>query len=163
MAGNDLDYRAIRSRAEERLKRDKRLMRWIFFVVYLVMYIAFLIIAWGLYLSNGGSPPQPNIPGVPNDNNPIAAAMTLLSVIGGVGVLFQFIAAMVDTKAGESQMRERAYGRELADELARLGTEGEGTHEKAKGMMRLSEDGELEEIVEDEAVGEAERRGKRRS
>lgn len=154
MAQNDLDYRAIRTRAEERLKRDKKLMRWIFFVIYLIMYLTFLVFAWSLFLSNGGSPPQPNIPGVPNNNDPLTTAMMLLSIVGGIGALFQFISAIVDTKAGESQMRERAYGRILTEELTRLGSEDDQPREKAKHMMRLSEDGELEEIVEDQALSD---------
>ncbi len=158
MAHNDIDYRQIRRRAEERLQRDKLLMRRIFFVVYLFMFILFMIISWGMYLSAGGALPQANIPGVANTNDPIAGAMVMLSMLGFMGVLFQFISLIVDTKAGERQMRERAYGRALGEEMMRLGEDEDSLEEKPKHMTRLTDDGELEEIVDDAAYDEVERK-----
>jgi hypothetical protein len=71
----------------------------------------------------------------------------MLTVAGGMGVLFQFIALMVETKSGEASMRQRIVGRVMGEELLRLGMEEEDApEEKEKRMMRLSDDGELEEV-----------------
>lgn len=141
---SQLDYRAIRKRAEEQIQRDKRTMRVAFFVVNFLLYILFMIIAWGMFLGNGGGRLNPS-----NGDDPITGAMIMLSVIGFLGVMFQFVSLMVETKAGERQMRERAMGRALSEEMLRLAEESGEPQEKAKHMMQLSDDGELEAIVDE--------------
>jgi O-antigen/teichoic acid export membrane protein len=114
MSQHEIDYRLIRRRAEEQLQRDKLRMRRIFFAVYLFMFVLFMAISWVMYLSSGGALPQPNIPGVATTNDPITGAMVMLSTLAFMGVIFQMVSMIVDTKAGERQMRERAYGRMLS-------------------------------------------------
>lgn len=151
-----LDYRSIRKRAEELLVRDKRMMRLIFLIINLVIYIAFMIIGWSLFLNNGGQAPTTGVHVGFNEEDPFTAAMVLLSTVGGIGVLFQFISLIIETKAGERQMRERAMGRALNEEMMRLADETGEPQEKAKHMMQLSDDGELEAIVDEESDAEAE-------
>lgn len=148
----DIDYKKIRREVEKDLNQQKRAMRAIFFATNLLIYTLFVMIAWGMYINAGGPPIEPNIPGV-SQTDPIASAMLMLTISGGLGVIFQFISMMVDTKLGEAKMRERAVGRVLGEELLKLGAEEEETpREKAKRMMRLSDEGELEELTEEEML-----------
>ena len=52
-------------------------------------------------------------------------------------------------------MRDRATGREIRKEMERLGLDELEEHEKRKGMMRLTDDGELEAVddVAEEVAG----------
>ena len=146
----DLDYRALRRRAQIDLQRQKMLTRWTLFIVNLMLYLLFVFIAWGIFLSTGLAKFTPNIPGV-SQQDPLTAAMILLTVVGGIGLLFQFISAFIDTRLGEAKMRDQIMGRLVAREMLRLGEEyDEPEHEKAKHAMRLTDDGELEEDDTDE-------------
>ena len=68
---------------------------------------------------------------------------------GFFGVLGQYVALEIDSKQGEDQIRERLAAREINREMLRLGLDELEEHEKRKGMMRLTDDGELEEVVDD--------------
>jgi len=65
--------------------------------------------------------------------------------------LFQFIALTLDSKRSEERFRERLVAQEINREMMRMGLDEMEEHEKRKGMMRLTDDGELEEVVEDPA------------
>lgn len=144
MSSNNLDYRKIRRKAEARLQRDKMGVRLVFFLVTCFMLVFFAIMAWGMFNSVSASLPA-------DTTDTLTGAMIMLTMAGGVGALFHFISFMFDTKAGGQQMRERAYGRALNEEMMRLGEDEDSPREKVKHMMHLSADGELEEIVDDEA------------
>jgi hypothetical protein len=146
----DLDYKAIRKRVEAELKREKLTMRGVFFVVNLLMFLIFSVMGWGMFTAN-----QAGIP--PETSELIGGGMVMLTVAAGMGVLFQFISLVVETKAGEAKMRERIVGRVMGDELLRLGAEDEDApEEKEKRMMRLSDDGELAEIIDDPMLSDEE-------
>jgi hypothetical protein len=142
MQPDDLDYRAIRRNVEQSLKRRKTTMRWVFLGVSLMMFGLFTILAWGMAQQTG----------LLADGNPQAdgliGALIMLNVSGFMGILFQFISAMTDTPAAENQMRAQIMSEEISKSLLELGADApEAPTEKAKRMMRLSEDGELEELV----------------
>jgi hypothetical protein len=147
---DQIDYRALRERVDVGVKRQKLIAKSVLFVVSLVIYIAFMLIAWGTFLSNGGVPPQwsdfTNIPGVERTADPFTGAMVMLSIGWFTALLMQFIGLIFDTRLGERQIRSQVMGHELSRELDRLGMDE--LKEKPKRMMQLSEDGELEEIIE---------------
>jgi hypothetical protein len=140
MSQEQIDYRAVRKRVEEGVKRQKQLTKIIFFVVSLCMLILFGFIGWGIAASEGIL-----------NNDDAAGALVMLTMGGAMSVLFQFIALTLDSKMGEASIRERLTARELGEEMLRLGME-EDFQQKRKRAMRLAEDGELEEIVEEEPV-----------
>jgi hypothetical protein len=144
----ELDYKALRKRVQTDLQRQKTLTRWILFAVNLFLYLLFVVISWGMFIAAGGADLTPNIPGV-SQSDPITGAMVMMTVAGGLGLMFQFISTILDTRIGEAQMRDRLMARLVAEEVMRLGEEEEGLQEKAKRMMRLSDEGELEEVIEE--------------
>lgn len=147
----ELDYPAIRKQIEAGIQKEKRNMRLIFFAISLVLFIAFTVIAWGM---SGLNPMDAsNIPGIPsNASDPLTSAMVMLNLGWFAALLFQFVNIVVDTRAGEQQIRDRVTGREMSKALLDLSEDQAGPiREKAKHMMRLSDDGELEAIVEPEA------------
>ena len=84
-------------------------------------------------------------------DNILVGAMVMLSTAGGMGVLFQFISLALDSKQSEERIRERLVAREINREMMQMGLDEVEEHEKRKGMMRLTDDGELEELVEEPA------------
>jgi len=139
MAQNQIDYKAVNRRVEEGLKRRKTGARWVFFIVSLFMVILFSVIGFGIAASQGVL-----------SNEDVTGAMVMLTMGGFMSVMFQFISLMLETKAGEANMRERLIARELGEEMLRMGLE-EDVEQKRKRRMRLASDGELEEIVDDSA------------
>ncbi|MFN8374849.1 MAG: hypothetical protein U0694_18460 [Anaerolineae bacterium] len=137
MAQDQIDYKAVRRRVEEGLKRRKTAARWVFFIVSLFMVILFSIIGFGIAASQGAL-----------NNEDVAGAMVMLAMGGFMSVMFQFISLILETKAGEANMRERLIARELGEEMLRMGTD-EDVREKRKRVMRIASDGELEEIVDE--------------
>ncbi len=155
---SEMDYKAINERVEKQVRKEKNLSKFILFVVNLGLFVMFLSMAWNMYLSNGGTPPRIeeflNIPGVAKPSgDPSTSALIMLSVGWAVALLFQVIAMVIDTPIGERSIRDRATGREMRREMARAQTEDTEEHEKRKGMMRLTDDGELEAV--DDVVEEA--------
>jgi hypothetical protein len=153
MLPNDIDTRALRQKVEVEVRKQKNLTHWILFFTSLGMYILFMLLAWGMFISAGGAAPNTNIalPGTTSDNNPFTAAMVMLTVGWGTTVLFQFISAVMETKVGGRRMREQAIGRVIAQSM--LGTmEDDLEPEKRKTTMRLTDDGEIEPVDENDAV-----------
>jgi hypothetical protein len=140
MSQDQIDYKAVRRRVEEGVKKRKMTTRIVFFVVSLCMLILFGFIGWGMA----------NDAGILTNDDAVGA-MVMFMMGGAMSVLFQFIGLSLETKAGEASIRERVMTRELGEEMLRLGMEDDG-QQKRKRAMRLAEDGELEEIVEEESA-----------
>lgn len=149
----DLDYRAIRKRVEAGVQRQKQIMRTTLFVVNLCMYIVLMLVGWGIFLGFGGAEASAALASGRSDS-PLVGAMIVLSVAGFMGVLFQFITLMVETRRGEENMREKLLAREINRELLNLGLDESEETEKRKGMMRLTDDGELETLDDAAAADE---------
>jgi hypothetical protein len=147
---SDLDYRAIRKRVEAGIAQQKFRTRMGFFVGTLFTYIVFLIIGWGIFLSSGGATASAALASG-NSDSPLIGAMIMLSMSGFMGLMFQAAGLFLETKRGEEQIRERLVAHEINREMLRMGLDDVEEHEKRKGMMRLTDDGELEEVVEDTA------------
>lgn len=148
----DLDYKAIRKRVEAGIVVQKKRTRTVMFVVSIFIYALFMIIGWGMFLSTGAQ----NLATAgfvdKQGDSILIGAMIMLSMAGAMGLLFQFISLAIDMKGSEDRMRERLVAREINNELLRMGVDEGEEYEKRKGMMRLTDDGELEEVVEDEAA-----------
>ncbi|MCA0456816.1 MAG: hypothetical protein LCI00_22780 [Chloroflexi bacterium] len=144
---SDLDYRAIRKRVEEGVKRQKRITRTTLFVVNLCLYILFLIIGWGIFLSNNGAELSASV-AVGQSDSPLIGAMIMLSMAGFLSLMFQAIGLSLDTKMGEESMREKLVAREINREMLKMGLDEADETDKRKGMMRLTDDGELETVDE---------------
>lgn len=149
-----IDFKGMKERVEVRVRKEKNLAKFILFATNLGLYVMFLFIAWTMFLNNGGTPPNwtqfTNIPGVAKTGDPISGALVMLSIGWAVALLLQAIGFIIDTPIGERSIRDRATGREMRKEMARLGVDELEEQEKRKGMMRLTDDGELE-AVEDVA------------
>jgi uncharacterized membrane protein YhiD involved in acid resistance len=138
MQPEELDYRAIRQNVEKSLKRRKSIMRWVLLGVNLMMFGLFTIIAWGMAQGTGLL------------GEGLIGALIMLNVGWFTALLFQFISAIADAPNAENQMRAQIMSEEISKAMLELGAdESDAPVQKAKRMMRLSDDGELEEIVEE--------------
>jgi hypothetical protein len=152
---SEMDYKAIKERVEVRVRKEKNLAKFILFATNLGLFVMFMFIAWNTYLRNGGTLPSAeafiNLPGIIKPSvDPTTSALMMLSIGWVVALLLQAIGFIIDTPIGERSIRDRATGREMQKEMSRLGIDELEEHEKRKGMMRLTDDGELE-AVEDVA------------
>ncbi len=152
MQPEELDYRAIRKSVEKSLKRRKSIMRWVLLGVNLMMFGLFTIIAWGMAQGTGllveGNPQGEGLIG----------ALVMLNIGWFTGLMFQFFSAIVDVPNAENQMRAQIMSEEISKAMLELGAdESEAPAEKAKRTLRLSDDGELEEIVEEDLTAKAQR------
>ncbi len=152
----EIDYKAVRQRVEAKLRREKLWLKLFLLGISVVMFVIFAVTSWGMF--NGGVlPPLDqwlNMPGKVVTVDPQTSALMMMTLGWLVAILLQSISVIFDTKLGEKQLRERIMGREINSELNRLGLDDVEEHEKRKGMMRLTDDGELEEVVDisDEVV-----------
>lgn len=147
----EMDYKAIKERVEVQVRREKNLSKFILFATNLGLYAVFLFIAWNMYLRNGGTPPRPedfvNLPGFSRPaGDPTTSALVMLTIGWTVALLLQAVGFIIDAPIGERSIRDRAMGREMRKEMTRLGMDDLEAQEKRKGMMRLTDDGELEAL-----------------
>jgi hypothetical protein len=149
-----LDYQAIQDRIEQQLRKEKQIMQLFFFLGSLAFYVGFLVIGWGLFLNNGGQPPSANIPGAAKVANPLGDAMMLLTIAGFVPLMLQAITLVMSTRRGERQMRDRIAGRIMQAEMKKNLEALSSSKDKPKRSMRLTDDGELEEVTDDENLKE---------
>jgi hypothetical protein len=142
MRDDNIDYAALGQRVEEGLRRDKRALRIGMFGVNLFLFVLFMLIAWVV------------IPSVDGVFYPDAAigGMLMLMVGWAVGLFLQGMTLMVDTAAGERQMRQQVMTREIQRvfeerALAEMRA-ADYAQRKAKRSERLglSDDGELVEL-----------------
>jgi hypothetical protein len=139
MSQNQIDYQAVSKLVDEDVRKQKATARLVLFIVSLSLFVMFSIFGWGMY-STVLDTISSDVAGT------LGGALTMLMMGGFLGVLFQGILLGMDSKAGESQMREKATARALSNELMRLGTEAAREAEKPKREMQLSDDGELVEV-----------------
>ena len=148
----DMDYKAIKERVEKDVLKQKRLAKFILFATNLGLFCMFMVIAWGIYLGNGGTPPQLenfiNMGLALPSGDPFTSAMVMLTTGWVIALILQGIGFIIDSRIGEQSIRDRATGREMRKEMERLGLDELEEHEKRKGMMRLTDDGELEAVDE---------------
>lgn len=136
MQANHPDYRAMRREVEVRLKQKKRSTRWAFFFINLLMFIAFVF----LVLQLGQN--------MESINGDVVGAMVMLGVGWFTSVLFHLVSAILDLKTTEDSWRGQLMVQVMDKAMVDIeADDSEAPAEKAKRMMRLTDDGELEEIV----------------
>jgi hypothetical protein len=123
MAHDQLDYAAIRQRAEQRVKKRAK------FFYHVAVYIAVNIFLWGLYFVL--------MPGV--------FPWPLMVMLGwGIGLVSHGVPVYLDTAL--DNMHEREYQKEIEREMVRRGLQDPAElydKPKREQAMRLSDDGEL--------------------
>jgi len=138
MADGQVNYAAIRRRADERMKRQKRVGQIVLFVVNVVMFVIFTAIALGAVLSN------PTLRDWVTQKNSPAALAFILPIIGWlVGIMLHGIALALDTRMGERSLREKIIMREMHDAVMQMADAESAEKTKRDQVMRLSDDGEL--------------------
>lgn len=151
----EMDYKAIEERVEASVRREKNISKFVLFAANLGMYVVFLMMSWQMFLANGGTPPQwadmINWPGITKPTtDPFTSALLMVSIGWGIGLFMHVVSLIIDSRLGERSIRDRAMGREMRKAMTEMSRE----QEKRKGMMRLTDDGELEAVedVMEEAV-----------
>ncbi|MCC6616599.1 MAG: hypothetical protein IT320_24210 [Anaerolineae bacterium] len=130
----DIDYRAVRREVEAEVVRRKRATRWIFFAVNFLMFVIFSSITWGVFAKNM----------IMSDD--AAAALIVMSVGWLIGLMFQFISAMLDSKSSEERIREAAMGQAVGKHLLQMSRDADAFGDKHKREYSLSDDGELDPL-----------------
>jgi hypothetical protein len=116
-----------------------------------------MAIGWGFFLSSGADL-TPEAFGA-SQGELLVTGMIMVSLAGGLGLMFQFISAFAETGMGEAKMREKIMGRLVTEEILRLGDESDMLdEEKAKRNLSINEEGELEEVMSDEEIADLEAR-----
>jgi hypothetical protein len=141
LMNDQIDYRDVRRRVEKSVKKQKQLTNAYLFGLNIFLLVMFMLIAYGMVLSSSAA----------KDNEATMGAVTLLSIGWLVSIIFHGVSLFLDTKWGEQQFRDKATARELGRELLQLGSDEEPL-EKHKRMLRLGDDGEMEEVETDENV-----------
>ncbi|MFN8374848.1 MAG: hypothetical protein U0694_18455 [Anaerolineae bacterium] len=137
MSQNQIDYKALRRRVEEGVKKEKNAARGVLFAISASILVMLIALGWGIAGDAG----------ILRDDAGLAV-VAILTIATFVSVLFHGITLSMDTRSGDASIRERLMKRELSEEMLRMGLD-EDVEEKRKRTMRLSEDGELEEIVDE--------------
>lgn len=140
MSENQLDYTKIRHIAEQELKREKRLAQIIMFIVSLVIAIVFTLVVWAVGWANLG--PQLSA----DTKSPLWALLILPTVGFFITMLMHGVSTLLNFRAGEQSLRERATLRAIQHEIMGLADQENGeSPEKPKReqVMHLTDDGEL--------------------
>jgi hypothetical protein len=134
MTQPQMDYHAILERVKARVEREKRRQRRSMVLLHAAvsLLLPFLL---AMILPPG---------------NAIILVVLVLSLV--MGVVIHASSLRLDGGGYEKRNRERVQAEEIQAEVMRLGLMAPPESEKAKHMMRLSDDGELEAIVEPEAA-----------
>ncbi len=138
---SEVDYQDIDERVETRIQREKKLAKFLPFVVNLILFIGIMGFAWQRYLADGGI-----FPSFDQFSNLVANPLLLVSFGWSVGLLIQFVGLIMSTPLGEWSMRESATEQVIHEEVVQMRKQPRESREKRKGMMRLTDDGELEAI-----------------
>jgi len=135
---SDSQYDEIRRKVEKRYKERQGLI--IHFSIYLIVNL----MLWILWAVTSLSFPWPMI----------------VTTGWGMGMVAHFLSYYFQYGRG-AERREDAIQREVEREMARR--QGGDYVEKPKRnpAMRLTEDGELEDVIDDDEINGAERRGRR--
>ena len=148
MSNDDLNYDAIRARAEKRARKraEFNIHFAIYVLVNLFLWVGFFVVAMGLA------------------HNAYPLIVPLLStVFWGLGVVIHFAVYYFDT-TGMDRMRDHEFQREIEREMRRRGSTAPAelrAKPKRDRVMRLSDDGEL--IEDDDAQPEPPRRQSNRN
>ena len=155
MSDQNLDYTAIRRNVEKSLYRQKWIYRIVFFVAHVLFFVVAMLAVWGTVATDS------QLRGVLFNNESGAAVIVILpTILWTAVILFHVASLFFESGAGEKAIRERLLMREAGEEILRKGLVDEGMLEKPKRRapvleaehVRLSDDGELIAVDEDERI-----------
>lgn len=158
MRNDDLDYAAIRRRVEVELQQDRRRGQTILFAVNVFLFCLFMLLTWVVVPATSS-----NI----SMSDDALATLIMLSIGWAIGLVMHSLTAFsIGSKAWMDRHRRRLLAREI--EYARLGIDEELLDESALvekvkrgGKLRLSDEGEMLDIVDEDYAGEEPRRQQR--
>jgi hypothetical protein len=144
------DYDKIRRRVEERFNKQKEL------TIHTAVYLVINLLMWGLWLTGL----LDSIPVIGAITGPLGTLAPLVISIGwGVGLIAHFLDYYFSAGGG-ARRREQAIQREIERERALMN--GDYSKPKRDQHMRLTEDGELEALTDDdEEYAQPSRRSRR--
>lgn len=134
MSQSQMDYHAIFERVEARVEREKRRQRRSMVLSHAAvsLLLPFLL---AIFLPPG---------------SPIILVVMVVALV--MGVVIHASSLRLDGGRYEKRIRERVQAEEIQAEVMRLGLMVPPETEKAKRAMRLTDDGELEVIDDDEEL-----------
>jgi hypothetical protein len=142
----DSQYEEIRWKIEQRYKQRVGLI--IHFAAFVISNLMF----WGMWLFMTPASVAVSAPGAPVEAMPVDLGFPwpIFVTLGwGIGMVAHFLSYYYRYGGGASQ-REEAIKREVERELARREEDGYLEKPKNEQRMRLTEDGELEAVSDDE-------------
>ena len=146
---NDINYEELQARVEKGIKRQKLMMRWLFLGVNILFYFIFVIMLLITQASNSEI-----INSLPEH---VSDIFVLPLVMWPVGIILQFIVALMESGVMDKQIASKVVGQELGNQI--LESRLQGMTEKAKRhnleaedeeAMTISDDGELIPLQNDE-------------
>ncbi len=144
---DNIDYQELNERVEKAVTKRKKLTRYIMFFVSICLVLLMTILAWGI--AETGTLPATN---AITENDPIAAAMILLTLGGFLSLLMNGIGLMVDSGIGDKQMRSQVLAEILGEQIQEMANSGKTKREETDERLsdestaevfELSDDGEL--------------------
>jgi hypothetical protein len=154
MSADHPNYHTIRRNVEQRLSRQKWLYRILFFVVHLIFYAVTMFVVWGTLAANDELWEM-----LFNTATSAGAVVLLPTILWAMVLLFHVASLYFESRAGEEAIRTQWLMREVGEEMMRKGFVDDTNDEKPKRhhaieseAARLSDDGELIPLDEDERL-----------
>lgn len=144
-----LDYEALNEQVNRAVNRRRMAAKVVFFVLSLFMFVLFMIIGWGMVLSGNAEGAISALGS--GDANPVFGGMFMLSMGWLTTLVFQGLALIFDTPAGEKSIRREVVSQQVGEQLLQQMGAGEKPKRDdaadrlahADEMVELTEDGEL--------------------
>jgi hypothetical protein len=108
----EINSPSLRERVEKRVKGRKQTVRWVFFIVSLIVTLIFTGIAWGVAASD------PAIwETIFREDSAGALVLIFPTLAGFMSLLYHFLSLAMDSGMGERQMRAQILTEELGQSL----------------------------------------------
>lgn len=111
-----VDYETLNEQIDRSVRRRRVGAKIIFFIVSLVMFLIFLLIAWGMVSSGEVSVAISGLTSA-NNSNPIFGALFMLSIGWLTCLVFQGLALLLDAPFSERAIRREVLSQELGQQL----------------------------------------------
>jgi hypothetical protein len=150
MSDQHLDYAAIRRKVEKGVQRQKWMNRIAFFIVHLLFFAVAMVIVWGNVTTDTQLRAR-----LFDSESRWTAIVLVPTIMWAAVLLFHAAALYMESRRGEKDIRERLLMREIGEDILRQGLADAESREKPKRHeARLSDDGELLAIDEDDPIAQ---------
>lgn len=155
MFDQDREDATLRQRVEKSVARQKWMYRLIFFLMHILFYAVSMLVVWGTLGNNSALRDF-----LFNGDAGGAIVVILPTIMWAAVILFHAASLFTESSAGEKAIREKMLMREVGEEILRRAIVDEAALEKPKRRAaswdsertRLSDDGELIAVDEDEDI-----------